>query len=686
MRTKLLSRKVLSLAMCLTLSGTCFGGTTLKANPIAPKQETYVRLLSENSEPVVDVTKENLEWNLKMVNADDQEAQNVNDKVKIAILDSGIDYTQDIPVVERKNFVPGEEDVSVIYDDCTGHGTGVASIIASKGNENGIVGINPNVEIYSAKVFDFEMRAPISRIVEAINWAVEQKVDIINLSFGTQVNSKELQKAIQTVYDNDILLIAAAGNNGKVEYPAAYDEVVAVGSVNSSGNEAEETATGSLVDLVAPGEKVLSTSHFGGISAVSGTSISAPHVTGIASVLLQKDKSVSADFIREVLNVSANKTIGTENGGNGLVDLSYALEVYDSLIKDYKANVDNIKNDTNKMETYINNLQKNGEIETNNNEVYTEDENNYVEGKWSRNVHVGYVTNANTSNITDTTLLNCVKAGARANDDFVYGMVDNPEMHGYTKFSSGSYDLNNYISAYIFLTAVAKQVYSWKATSAMGTPSYMTNTSFYANTVNGNNHIYYIKNDQTRQSILNEIRVTPTTGDSEKKHVTGTLGGNGNSWTWAQVFNGSTKVGDDFTKSRGFDCGTASYVTKAKVSAFIYGMAVHSATDVFAHSSYELNSDGKTYSHITHSGNKYADDVTHISARNNSAAQVAQNVINRYMNSKSLGSVNDFKVSKFTKGSFYLWFFSDFANNAKNGETIDTQWFTDRSYRGNPSN
>lgn len=83
-------------------------------------------------------------------------------KVKVAIIDSGIDYTSDIDVYLRKNFIPGEDEISVIYEDITGHGTSVAGIIAAKDNEDGITGINPNVELYSARVLDKNLSAPIS--------------------------------------------------------------------------------------------------------------------------------------------------------------------------------------------------------------------------------------------------------------------------------------------------------------------------------------------------------------------------------------------------------------------------------------------------------------------------------------------------------------------------------------------
>ena len=122
-------------------------------------------------------------WNLLTVNADEISIEAPQEKVKVAIIDSGVDYTEDIDVYVRKNFVPGEDEVSIIYEDICGHGTSVAGIIAAKDNEIGITGINPNVELYSARVLDAEKKAPVSRVVDAIYWAIENEVNIINLSF-----------------------------------------------------------------------------------------------------------------------------------------------------------------------------------------------------------------------------------------------------------------------------------------------------------------------------------------------------------------------------------------------------------------------------------------------------------------------------------------------------------------------
>lgn len=223
------------------------------------------------------------DWNIRMINADKKnysaklrkkikkgkkETNESDNKVKIAIIDSGVDESGDINIKERYNLVPGEETISPCFEDNTGHGTSIAGIIGSKKDDDtDISGINPNAEIYSIKVMDTDNTAPVSRIIEAIYKAIEYDVDIINMSFGTTYNSDILHKAIRDANDKGILLVAAAGNrgceDGTVEYPAAYSEVIAVGAVDTSAELAEESSRGEDVDVLAPGEAIKTLSSFG---------------------------------------------------------------------------------------------------------------------------------------------------------------------------------------------------------------------------------------------------------------------------------------------------------------------------------------------------------------------------------------------------------------------------------------
>lgn len=270
--------------------------------------------------------EENPEWNMQLIHAAEIEESIPEQKIKVAVIDSGIDMMEEVPVTERVNLVPGEEDISPVFEDGTCHGTSVAGIIAAQDNEEGITGINPNAELYSVKVLDNQNSAPLSRVIEGIYWAIEHEADIINMSFGTKSYSPSLEAAIQDAYGAGILMIASAGNDGsgELDYPAAFEEVISVGSVDSDGNISPGSSGGSNAELMAPGESVKSSWYLGGVIYTSGTSMATPHVTGVASLLWQKNPERSAEEIRKILKLSANQY-------NNILDASYALEVYDNL-------------------------------------------------------------------------------------------------------------------------------------------------------------------------------------------------------------------------------------------------------------------------------------------------------------------------------------------------------------------
>ena len=132
--------------------------------------------------------EEEIQWNISAVGVDPQEkAERViveENKVKIGILDSGVLTTDEIGMADHLNFIEADDDIIVTYQDYTGHGTGVAGIIGAKLDGKGIVGINPNAELYSLRVFGEENKAPVSRIIEGIMWAIDYDIDVLNMSFS----------------------------------------------------------------------------------------------------------------------------------------------------------------------------------------------------------------------------------------------------------------------------------------------------------------------------------------------------------------------------------------------------------------------------------------------------------------------------------------------------------------------
>ena len=166
-------------------------------------------------------------------------------------------------------------------------------------------------------------------------------------------------------------MIAAAGNNGgDVEYPAAFDEVMAVAATDTKAQISEFSNTGDELEIAAPGEKICTTGYFGGCVVTHGTSIAVPHVTGAASLLWEKDLGKSNTFIRRLLEQSAKDIEGTDECG--LLDVAYALESYDSFAESFQEG-DQISDGA---------LWENpGEPEQ---FEYVDEDENYVEGKIGR--------------------------------------------------------------------------------------------------------------------------------------------------------------------------------------------------------------------------------------------------------------------------------------------------------------
>lgn len=292
--------------------------------------EKDIVLTGDTAEETNEATRQ---WNLDAigVTAGGEQTQPAR-RVKIAIIDSGISYTGDIFAEESINLTDDGNE-NPLFNDASGHGTAVAGIICAADDDIGITGINPNAAIYSAKVLDSENKSPLGRVLQGIYWAIENDVDIINMSFGTDVDSEILHNAVKAAHDAGILLIASSGNTagGNVKYPAAYSEVIAVGATDPSGEIWANTSVGAELELLAPGEKILTSGFLGGTLGTSGTSVAAAQVTGVASLLMQRDASKSADFIRALLSASAKRV-----GDFGLIDYAYASEIYNDFADRYE--------------------------------------------------------------------------------------------------------------------------------------------------------------------------------------------------------------------------------------------------------------------------------------------------------------------------------------------------------------
>ncbi len=268
-----------------------------------------------------------------------KDAKKSDSTVTVEIIDSGVDYSDKYTICNSVNLVEEDKNESPLFQDSTGHGSAIAGVIASTNDDDVFNGINPNVELYSAKVMDSNNQATLSRVIEAIYLGIENDVDIINMSFGTTYNSAFLHQAVKDAYDSGVLLIAAAGNDKHTEanYPANYPEVISVGSVDLNGEISDNSCIDG-VDVFAPGEKITTLDFLDSFTSISGTSIATAQVTGISSLLLARDKTKSNEFIRQLICDTANFHKNLDGTDVGIVNYKSAIDSYN----DYKIDDKNI--------------------------------------------------------------------------------------------------------------------------------------------------------------------------------------------------------------------------------------------------------------------------------------------------------------------------------------------------------
>ena len=232
--------------------------------------------------------------------------------------------------------------------DNYGHGTFVAGIVAAvTDNQVGLAGIAPDVEIRAYRVFS-QKKGTMANVVAAIRQAIDDECQILSLSLGTSIDSPTLRTAVQEALDAGVVVVAAVGNSGNevLQYPAAYEGVIGVGSVDPRLNVSSFSQKNKSVFVTAPGEEIagLSNSAADGylLDLTSGqnrgTSYAAPVVTAMAALALEYDPELTSDEVAEMLRLTATdlgETGYDTSYGYGLVNVSsflQGLEGYFSMI------------------------------------------------------------------------------------------------------------------------------------------------------------------------------------------------------------------------------------------------------------------------------------------------------------------------------------------------------------------
>ncbi|PIR41883.1 MAG: peptidase S8 [Candidatus Yanofskybacteria bacterium CG10_big_fil_rev_8_21_14_0_10_37_15] len=291
---------------------------------ILPAEQTELSAPKKNVQKRI-FPSEQVPWGVKSIyNESVLEKTNGGAGVNVAVLDTGVLKTHpDIKnrIKECKDFSNNRTPlIDGKCDDKNGHGTHVSGSIAADGGSDGqgIYGIAPGANLFAYKVCSDNGFCWADDIAIAIRAAAENGANIINLSLGSDAESQLISDAVNFAVSKNVLIVAAAGNDGpydgSIDYPAAKSSTVAVGAFNSVLEISEWSSRGinSLsefyvvedgdMEFAAPGVSVESTWKDGGYAVLSGTSMAAPHVSGLAAKLWQKDAENPASSTRDLLH------------------------------------------------------------------------------------------------------------------------------------------------------------------------------------------------------------------------------------------------------------------------------------------------------------------------------------------------------------------------------------------------
>jgi subtilisin family serine protease len=283
------------------------------------------------------------------------------DKVVVAVLDSGVDYTHE-DLIQNMWMRPAsmapyhDEELGTIDDehgfnaiesatdpmDENGHGTHCAGIIGAEGENNiGIAGVNWKVQIMPLKFMNAGGFGTTKDAIEAINYVIDRKkagvnVRIISASWGSTQRSRALEDVIRKAYENDILFVAASGNattnnDRNPHFPSSYNvpNVISVAALDRNDQLASFSNYGvKSVAIAAPGVDILSTWLGDAYEEKSGTSMATPVVSGVAALVLAQHPRMSVDDLKKKLLASTDPIVALKGkiATGGRINAAKALE------------------------------------------------------------------------------------------------------------------------------------------------------------------------------------------------------------------------------------------------------------------------------------------------------------------------------------------------------------------------
>jgi thermitase len=260
------------------------------------------------------------QWNMSQMDAAGAWDFTSGTNLIIAVVDTGVDLTHPElsgKLVSGYDFVHGDDEAQ----DDHGHGTHVAGVAAAIGNNGiGIAGLSWGARIMPLKVLDSSGDGAYFDIIQAIQYAADHGARVINLSLGGSQADPNLLAAVEYARDKGCLVVAATGNQGgALLYPAAYDVAFAVAATTDRQARPSYSNYGAGTDIAAPGGTeaagIYSLAPDGGYATMYGTSMAAPHVSGLAALIWSLSPSLSPAQVVSVIEETAVK-VGTDSYDN----------------------------------------------------------------------------------------------------------------------------------------------------------------------------------------------------------------------------------------------------------------------------------------------------------------------------------------------------------------------------------
>ncbi|CAM4435805.1 peptidase S8 [Paenibacillus tarimensis] len=285
---------------------------TLEETEMAAPADVPAQIAVSYNDPYV-----SNQWGLSAIKAPlamDLVSSSALASVTIAVVDTGVARTHpDLAgsIVAGYDFVNRDSDAN----DDQGHGTHVAGIAAGIGNNRiGIAGVASGAKIMPIKVLNASGSGTSMNIVSGMRYAADRGADVLNLSLGSASScSSAYQDAVNYVRSRGSVVVVASGNsNTAVGSPANCAGTISVGSIDSSMTRSSFSNYGPTLDVTAPGGAIYSTYLSNSYRSLSGTSMAAPHVAGVAALMIAANSSLTPDQVESLLRQSA-----TDAGASG---------------------------------------------------------------------------------------------------------------------------------------------------------------------------------------------------------------------------------------------------------------------------------------------------------------------------------------------------------------------------------